>query len=55
MGFVGWVAGASLRDMVKSSAIWERLGIEPLLLSIEPSQLRRLEHQGRMPPGHLPR
>lgn len=32
MGFVGWAAGASLRDTVKSSVIWERLGIEPLLI-----------------------
>lgn len=48
-------AGASLRDMVKSSVIWERLGVEPLLLSIERSQLRWFKHLGRMPPGHLPR
>ncbi|KAI3368718.1 hypothetical protein L3Q82_025413 [Scortum barcoo] len=49
------VAGRSLRDRVRSSVIREELGVEPLLLRIERSQLRWLGHLFRMPPGRLPR
>ncbi|KAI3365352.1 hypothetical protein L3Q82_010435 [Scortum barcoo] len=38
------VAGRSLRDRVRSSVIREELGVEPLLLRIERSQLRWLGH-----------
>ncbi|KAI3354681.1 hypothetical protein L3Q82_019175, partial [Scortum barcoo] len=50
-----WVAGRSLRDRVRSSVTREELGVEPLLLHIERSQLRWLGHLFRMPPGRLPR
>ncbi|KAI3370169.1 hypothetical protein L3Q82_024952 [Scortum barcoo] len=50
----GWL-GASLRDRVRSSVTREELGVEPLLLRIERSQLRWLGHLFRMPPGRLPR
>ncbi|KAI3359900.1 hypothetical protein L3Q82_014258 [Scortum barcoo] len=49
------VAGRSLRDRVRSSVTREELGVEPLLLRIERSQLRWLGHLFRMPPGRLPR
>ena len=55
MGFLHRVAGVSLRDRVKSSAIREGLGVEPLLLCMERNQLRWFGHLMRMPPGHLPR
>ncbi|TWW63643.1 hypothetical protein D4764_03G0006510 [Takifugu flavidus] len=54
MSFLRRVAGLSLRDRVRSSAIREELGVEPLLLCIERSQMRCLGHLVRMPPGHLP-
>ncbi|TWW71143.1 hypothetical protein D4764_17G0006260 [Takifugu flavidus] len=54
MSFLRRVAGLSLRDRVRSSAIWEELGVEPLLLRIERSQMRWLGHLVRMPPGRLP-
>ncbi|KAI3377434.1 hypothetical protein L3Q82_008412 [Scortum barcoo] len=50
----GWLK-RSLRDRVRSSVIREELGVEPLLLRIERSQLRWLGHLFRMPPGRLPR
>ncbi|KAI3371978.1 hypothetical protein L3Q82_006852 [Scortum barcoo] len=50
----GWL-GAPLRDRVRSSVTREELGVEPLLLHIERSQLRWLGHLFRMPPGRLPR
>ena len=34
-GFLHSVAGVSLRDRVRSSAIWEGLGVEPLLLCVK--------------------
>ena len=40
MGFLRRVAGVSLRDRVRSSAIREELRLEPLLLSLERSQWR---------------
>ncbi|KAI3362006.1 hypothetical protein L3Q82_012348 [Scortum barcoo] len=49
------VAGRSLRDRVRSSVTLRELGVEPLLLCIEKSQLRWLGHLFRMPPGRLPR
>uniref|UniRef100_A0A8C6NQZ4 Reverse transcriptase domain-containing protein n=1 Tax=Nothobranchius furzeri TaxID=105023 RepID=A0A8C6NQZ4_NOTFU len=54
MSFLQRVAGLSLRDRVRSSVIWEGLRVDPLLLSIERSQLRWLGHLVRMPPGRLP-
>ena len=44
MGFLRRVTGLSLRDRVRSSVIWEGLGVEPLLLRIEKSQVRWLWH-----------
>ncbi|TWW65163.1 hypothetical protein D4764_21G0000630 [Takifugu flavidus] len=54
MSFLRRVAGLSLRDRVRSSAIWKELGVEPLLLRVERSQMRWLGHLVRMPPGRLP-
>ncbi|TWW81657.1 hypothetical protein D4764_01G0014720 [Takifugu flavidus] len=54
MSFLRRVAGLSLRDRVRSSAIQEALGVEPLLLRVERSQMRWLGHLVRMPPGRLP-
>ncbi|TWW63647.1 hypothetical protein D4764_03G0006550 [Takifugu flavidus] len=48
------VAGLSLRDRVRSSDIREGLGVEPLLLHIERSQLGWLGHVAKMPSGRLP-
>ncbi|TWW74447.1 R2DM Retrovirus-related Pol polyprotein from type II retrotransposable element [Takifugu flavidus] len=42
------------KDRVRSSAIREELGVEPLLLRVERSQMRWLGHLVRMPPGRLP-
>jgi len=39
---------------VRSSVIREGLGVEPLLLRIERSQMRWLGHLVRIPPGCLP-
>ena len=55
MGFLRRVARVFLRDRVRSSAICEGLGVEPLLLCVEKSQLRWFGHLMRMPPGRLPR
>ncbi|KAI3365769.1 hypothetical protein L3Q82_000704 [Scortum barcoo] len=55
MSFLRRVAGRSLRDRVRSSVTREELGVEPLLLHIERSQLRWLGHLFRMPPGRLPK
>ncbi len=54
MSFLRRVAGLSLRDRVRSSDIQKELGVEPLLLCVERSQLRWLRHLVRMPPGSLP-
>ncbi|TWW73493.1 hypothetical protein D4764_15G0008870 [Takifugu flavidus] len=54
MSFLRRVAGLSLRDRVRSSAIREELAVEPLLLRVERSQMRWLVHLVRMPPGRLP-
>ncbi|TWW56792.1 hypothetical protein D4764_08G0007790 [Takifugu flavidus] len=54
MSFLRRVAGLSLRDRVRSSAIREELGVESLLLRVERSQMRWLGHLVRMPPGRLP-
>ena len=54
MGFLRRVSELSLRDRVRSSVIREGLGVEPLLLRIERSQMRGLGHLVRMPPGRLP-
>ncbi|TWW69272.1 hypothetical protein D4764_18G0000780 [Takifugu flavidus] len=54
MSFLRRVAGPSLRDRVRSSDIREGLGVEPLLLHIERSQLGWLGHLARMPSGRLP-
>ena len=56
MGFLRRVAGFSLRDRVRSSVIREGLGVQPLLLHVERSQLRWFGHLVvRMPPGRLPK
>ena len=47
MGFLRRVAGVSLRDRVRSSAVREELGSEPLLLCLERSQLRWFGHLGK--------
>uniref|UniRef100_A0A671TUB9 Endonuclease/exonuclease/phosphatase domain-containing protein n=1 Tax=Sparus aurata TaxID=8175 RepID=A0A671TUB9_SPAAU len=54
MSFLRRVAGRSLRDRVRSSVTREELGVEPLLLHIERSQLRWLGHLYWMPPGCFP-
>ncbi|KAK0145481.1 putative uncharacterized transposon-derived protein F52C9.6 [Merluccius polli] len=54
MIFLRRVAGLSLRDRVRSSVIREELGVDPLLLRVERSQMRWLGHLVRMPPGRLP-
>lgn len=54
MSFLRRVAGFSLRDRVRSSVIREGLGLEPLLLCLERSQLRWFGHLVRMPTGRLP-
>ncbi|KAJ8015753.1 hypothetical protein DPEC_G00029420 [Dallia pectoralis] len=54
MGFLRKVAGLSLRDRERSSVIREELGVEPLLLCVERSQLRWFGHLVR-PPRRLPR
>lgn len=53
MRFLRGIAGLTLRDRVRSSAIREGLNIEPLLLRIERSQLRWLGHLLRMPSNRL--
>ena len=66
MSFLRRVAGRSLRDRVRSSVTREELGVEPLLLHVERSQLR-LGHlfrslldaslgrcSGHVPPGGGP-
>ena len=55
ISFLRRMAGISLRDRVRSSVIRERLGVEPLLLHLERSQLRWFGHLVRMPPERLPR
>ncbi|KAK0135351.1 putative uncharacterized transposon-derived protein F52C9.6 [Merluccius polli] len=54
MSFLRRVAGLFLRDRVRSSVIREELGVDPLLLRVERSQMRWLGHLVRMPPGRLP-
>uniref|UniRef100_A0A3Q1CIM7 Rap guanine nucleotide exchange factor (GEF) 6 n=1 Tax=Amphiprion ocellaris TaxID=80972 RepID=A0A3Q1CIM7_AMPOC len=54
MSFLRSVGGLSLRDRVTSSDIRRELGVEPLLLRVERSQLRWFGHLIRMPPGRLP-
>ncbi|TWW77428.1 hypothetical protein D4764_12G0008180 [Takifugu flavidus] len=54
ISFLRRVAGLSLRDRVRSSAIQEELVVEPLLLRVERSQMGWLGHLVRMPPGRLP-
>ncbi|KAK0154053.1 Craniofacial development protein 2 [Merluccius polli] len=54
MSFLRRVAGLSFRDRVRSSVIREELGVDPLLLRVERSQMRWLGHLVRMPPGRLP-
>ncbi len=43
-GFLRRVASVSLKDKVRSSVICEILGVEPLLLRVERSQLRLFRH-----------
>jgi len=49
MSFLRRVAGLSLRDRVRSSDIRREVGVEPLLLRVERSQLRWFGHLIRMP------
>ncbi|TWW54875.1 hypothetical protein D4764_0184810, partial [Takifugu flavidus] len=44
----------SFGDRVRSSVIREELGVEPLHLRVERSQMRWLGHRVRVPPGRLP-
>ena len=53
--FLRRVAGVSLRGKVRSTAIQEGLGVEPLLLRVERSQLRWFGHLVKMPLSSLPR
>ncbi|VDP02801.1 unnamed protein product [Soboliphyme baturini] len=50
MGFLRRVAGLTCLDMVRNSDIRKNLGIQPLLLQIEKSQLRWLGHVLQMRP-----
>ena len=54
MSFLRRVAGLSLRDKVRSLVIREELGVDPLLLRVERSQMRCLGLLVRMLPGRLP-
>ncbi|XP_018538853.1 uncharacterized protein LOC108887791 [Lates calcarifer] len=54
MSFLQRVSGLSLRDRVRSLDIQRELGVEPLLLRVERSQLRWFRHLVRMPPRRLP-
>ena len=49
MSFLRRVAGFSLSDRVRSSVIHEEIGLEPLLLCLEWSQLRWFGHLVRAP------
>jgi len=49
MSFLRRVSGLSLRDRVRSSDIRRELGVEPLLLRVEGSQLRWFGHLIRIP------
>ncbi|KAI3361968.1 hypothetical protein L3Q82_012316 [Scortum barcoo] len=55
MSFLRRVAGRSLRDRVRSSVTREELGVEPLLLHIERSQLSVAWASVSDAPGRLPR
>lgn len=52
--FLDRVAVLSFRDWLRSSAIREEVGVEPLLLHIERSQMRWLGNSLRIRPGCLP-
>uniref|UniRef100_A0A3B5B951 Carbonyl reductase [NADPH] 1-like n=1 Tax=Stegastes partitus TaxID=144197 RepID=A0A3B5B951_9TELE len=54
MSFLCRVAGLSLKDRVRSSDIQRELGVEPLLLCVERSQLRWYGRLIWMPPERLP-
>ena len=54
MSFLRRVAELSLRDRVRSSVIRRELGVDPLLIRVERSQMRWFGHLIRMPPGRLP-
>uniref|UniRef100_A0A8C6PHS8 Reverse transcriptase domain-containing protein n=1 Tax=Nothobranchius furzeri TaxID=105023 RepID=A0A8C6PHS8_NOTFU len=54
ISFLRRMVGLSLGDRVRSSVIQEGLGVDPLLLHIERSQLRWLGHLVWIPPGRLP-
>ena len=55
MSFLRRVAGLSLRDRVRSSVIREELGVDPLLLHIERSQMKWLGQLGCLPDASLVR
>ena len=54
ISFLCRLVGLPLRDRARSSAIWEELGVEPLLLHFEKSQVRWFGHRVRTPPRRLP-
>lgn len=49
MRFLRRMAGLSLRDRARSSDVRREIRVEPLLLGVERSQLRRFGHLIRMP------
>jgi len=53
MSFLRRLARLCLRDRVRSSDILRELGVEPLLLCVERSQLKWFGHLVRMPPDPL--
>ena len=55
MRFLRRTAGVSLRDHIHSSTIRQELNVEPLLLTVEKSQLRWLGHVLRQPEERLVR
>ena len=55
MRFLRRIVGVSRMDHIRNTNIRETIGIEPLLLSTERSQLRWLGHLLRMAPNRLPR
>ena len=53
--FLRRIEGVTLFNKVRSFEIWKSLDIEPLLLRIERSQLRRFGYVSRMPQETLPK
>jgi len=53
MDFIRRVSGLFLRNRVRSLVIRERLGIEPLLLRIERSQMSHVDYVVHRPIGSV--